>query len=112
MTDLDAFKKWLNDGKRGYAITPGKRGAIVHHLNDLFGGEGARHAFLKWAFQVKSVSDLSDTELRRIYEWLSPQPDAQTGEWTVRAQCQHTALDWLRKYAIEAGQMELIGESE
>ena len=112
MTDLEAFKRWLNDGRRGYAITPGKRGAIVHHLNDLFGDEGARHAFLKWAFDVKSASDLSDTELRRIYEWLSPQPDPQTGEWTVRAQCQTTANDWLRANQVEAGQMELIGENE
>jgi len=112
MTSLDAFKKWLNAGERGYAVTPGKRGAIVHHLNDLFGGDGARHAFIKWAFGAKSASDLSDTELRRIYKWLSPQPDVQTGEWTVRAKCQTTANDWLRVNAVEAGQMELLAEGE
>lgn len=110
MTDLDAFKQWLNVVGTDYIMRPEKTGATVHHLDELFGDQ--RHSFLEWAFGVRRTADLKGSQLCRIYEWLQPVKDLKSGKWLVRERCKETADEWLVAHQVEAGQMELIGESE
>lgn len=107
---IQEFLSWITSGPLVQWTTErrqGRRTSIIIHLNELFDGDEGRRTFLKWAFGVTSVKDLKDSELARLWEWLGPNKDEETGEWTIRAKCCQTAATIKREIMIEAGQVEL-----
>lgn len=107
---LLGFKAWLNNGPPSGWNTDRRKGrltSITIHLNELFGDDEGRHAFLKWAFGNEHLSELGDRQLARIWEWLGVRKDDDTGEWAIRAECAKTAALVKRALQIEAGQEEL-----
>ena len=108
---ISDFREWLTSGPAvswSSAWRDGRITSIVIHLNELFGDDSGRKTFIKWAFGASSVKELGDRELARLWQWLGPRRDKDTGEWVIREQCQRTAAVVSRALRIEAGQQELL----
>ena len=102
------FKTWLNNGPGRPPVSEGQITSIAINLNELFDGNEGRKEFLVWAFDQRSLKNLSNTELARLREWLGVRKDDETGEWTIRAECSTTATEVLHTLQIERGQLELF----
>lgn len=67
------------------AMSTGKRGALVSHMDDVFGGELGRKYVLAWLFgysmRPMSSSFLTDAQCHALYWWLSPYNEE--GQWLI-----------------------------
>ena len=95
MSVAEAFRQWITSDQvwadhntpiNNYPMLSSKRGAMIHHLEELCGGEPERRSFLKYVFGVDSSADLTCRQQNALYLWLDPQKandDPADKRWIV-----------------------------
>lgn len=118
MGTADEFKAWINSdepfklagadpAKAAQPVVPHHLGALIGHLNDLTGSDGARRSFLKYLFGVDSSKLLHVRHVNALYYWLAVRPDPE-GKWIVtNPRARATAAAVVSAALVAAGQMQM-----
>ena len=118
MTTAAAFRDWITSdapfklanadpAKASLPCVPHHLGALIGHLNDLTGSDGARRSFLKYLFAVDSSKSLHVRHINALYYWLAVRQDAEGKYYISNPKARATAAAVVSAALVDAGQLQL-----